>query len=137
MAIKDLLGKALGLVPGGNVVKTIAGLIGEYAETPAEKRAAEKIANNLVADSDKVQAAVNQAEAAHRSIFVAGWRPAIGWICVFAFGVRYVAAPLAAMFGVVGPEYSAADWGDLSTVLYGLLGLGTLRTVEKRMGVSR
>ena len=136
MAIKDLLGKALGFVPGGNVVKTIAGLIGEYAETPAEKRAAEKIANNLIADSDKVQAAVNESEARHRSIFVAGWRPAIGWICAFAFAVRFAIAPLAFMFGFTEVQYSA-DWGDLSTVLYGMLGLGTLRTIEKRVGVSK
>jgi len=85
------------------------------------------------------QMEVNKAEAQHQSIFVAGWRPAIGWVCAAAFAFKFVVGPsaavLMAMVGhpIVLPEF---DFSEMSTILLGMLGLGTLRTVEKVKKVS-
>lgn len=80
------------------------------------------------------QMEVNKAEAQHQSIFVAGWRPAIGWVCAAAFAFKFVVGPSAAvLMSMAGhpitlPEF---DFSEMSTILLGMLGLGTLRTVEK------
>jgi hypothetical protein len=80
------------------------------------------------------QVEVNRVEASHQSLFVAGWRPAIGWVCGAAFAFKFVVGPsavvLMAMAGhpIVLPEF---DFSEMSTILLGMLGLGGLRTVEK------
>ena len=82
---------------------------------------------------------VNKAEAQHSSIFVAGWRPAIGWVCAAAFAFKFVVGPTAAVLMAMAghpielPEF---DLSEMSTILLGMLGLGTLRTVEKVKKVS-
>jgi hypothetical protein len=90
------------------------------------------------------QLEINKQEASHASIFVAGWRPAIGWICGIALGWNFVVQPLllwgAWMMPEVAPDISSApklDTDELMTVLLGMLGLGGLRTYEKRLGVAR
>ena len=90
------------------------------------------------------QLEINKQEASHASIFVAGWRPAIGWICGVALGWNFVVQPLllwgAWVFPEVAPDISTApklDTDELMTVLLGMLGLGGLRTYEKRLGVAR
>lgn len=87
--------------------------------------------------SDLAQMEVNKVEAAHQSIFVAGWRPAIGWICGAAYAYTFVVQPFL-VFGltVFGLQLNTAqipkiDMGELSMVLLGILGLGTMRTYEK------
>jgi len=87
------------------------------------------------------QLAINQKEAEHGSIFVAGWRPAIGWICGIALGWNYIVQPILswAVFAA-GVDLAAApqlDTAELTTILLGMLGLGGLRTYEKRLGVAR
>ena len=85
------------------------------------------------------QLAVNQAEAASPSIFVAGWRPFVGWICGSGLAWNFIARPaLEAGMTVAGHPIAlpAADLGELMPLLFGLLGLGTLRTVEKIKGVA-
>jgi len=85
------------------------------------------------------QMEVNKVEAASTSLFVAGWRPAIGWICGAAFAFKFVVGPsavvLMAMAGhsITLPEF---DFTEMSTILLGMLGLGGLRTVEKVKGVA-
>lgn len=74
------------------------------------------------------QSEVNKVEAGHRSIFVAGWRPAIGWGCGVALLYNTVLAPLTG--------WGVADLGFLQTVLLAMLGISASRTVEKVKGVS-
>lgn len=80
------------------------------------------------------QIAVNQVEASSPSLFVAGWRPFVGWICGFAFAFKFILGPLVAMlltaagYPVVLP---VMDFTEMSTILLGMLGLGAFRTVEK------
>ena len=90
------------------------------------------------------QLEINKAEAQHGSIFVAGWRPFIGWVCGAALVWNFIIQPLllwvAWMMPDLGIDMSTApklDSGELMTVLLGMLGLGGLRTYEKRFGVSR
>lgn len=85
------------------------------------------------------QLSVNQAEAASPSVFVAGWRPFIGWVCGSACAWNWIGFPVAkfacSYFG--HPlALSPADLSELWPLLMGMLGLGGLRTVEKIKGVA-
>ena len=83
---------------------------------------------------------INKVEAAHPSIFVSGWRPAIGWVCGAGCAWNWVLLPVAKvllpMAGYV-VAVSPADLSEMMPLLFGLLGLGTLRTVEKLNGKAR
>lgn len=81
------------------------------------------------------QMEVNKAEAAHASVFVAGWRPAVGWVCALALLWTYIGRPVAVALS--GHDIPATDLGDLLILLGGMLGLTTLRTVETLNGVQR
>jgi hypothetical protein len=87
------------------------------------------------------QVEVNKAEAQHKSIFVAGWRPMVGWTCAVALAYHFVLAPLilfgVGISGVEIPELPAFDMDSLMTVLLGMLGLGGLRTYEKQKGLTK
>ncbi len=87
------------------------------------------------------QMEVNRAEAGHASIFVAGWRPFVGWVCGIALGYHFIAQPfanwIAFLAGVDLDGMPALEMGDLMTVLLGMLGIGGMRTYEKRAGVAR
>lgn len=89
----------------------------------------------------KGQLEVNKAEAAHKSLFVAGWRPFVGWTCGIALAWHFVGQPLVvfgiAVAGVDTPELPTFEMESLLTVLLGMLGLGGLRTFEKTKGISR
>jgi len=107
-------------------------------------RAEEKIQGQMLTAVTTVvagQLAVNLKEAEHASIFVAGARPAILWICGFGLGWNTIVMPLlnwiAFMFDTDMTNVPALETGQLVTILTGMLGLGGLRTYEKRLGVAR
>jgi hypothetical protein len=79
----------------------------------------------------ELQGEINKIEAQHRTIFVAGWRPFIGWVCGFALAYNFVLRDLLIWF--LGPEQvpPALQMEHLMTVLVGMLGLGGMRTFEK------
>ena len=87
------------------------------------------------------QLEINKTQAQHGSIFVAGARPAIMWICGVALGWNYILQPILnwGMFigGIDIAMAPALDTSELTTILLGMLGLGGLRTYEKRLGVAR
>lgn len=91
----------------------------------------------LAAQRDTEQAETNKVEAANASIFVAGWRPWIGWVCGASFAYTFVIQPflvfLVVVFGAQVPLdlLPKLDWSMLSSVLLGMLGLGYMRTQEK------
>ena len=101
-----------------------------------DKDLREKLSHEIATMADRQMSAqieVNKVEAAHKSLFVAGWRPAIGWICGLALLYSTIISPILGIWVTV-PE---VDTSLLTTVLMGMLGLGTLRTVEKIQKVSR
>lgn len=80
------------------------------------------------------QADVNRIEAGSTLLFVAGWRPFVGWICGLAVGFKYIGGPLLFMAGQATGHPIALpviDTEELWPLLLGMLGLGGLRTVEK------
>ena len=79
----------------------------------------------------ELQGEINKIEAQHRTIFVAGWRPFIGWVCGIALDYNFVLRDLLIWF--IGPEQvpPALQMEHLMTVLIGMLGLGGMRTFEK------
>jgi roadblock/LC7 domain-containing protein len=81
----------------------------------------------------KGQMEVNKVEAAHKSLFVAGWRPSIGWCCSLGLLYHVLIAPIAGIWVEV-PEI---DPSLLMTTMTGMLGLGAMRSYEKTRGVSR
>lgn len=94
----------------------------------------------LILSADQSQNSINQTEASHRELFVAGWRPFIGWVCGVAFGYHFVIQPiLAFVIANSGSEVRLPvfDMDALFTVLMGMLGLGGLRTFEKIRNVSK
>lgn len=88
----------------------------------------------------KGQLAINQAEAASGSLFVAGWRPAIGWICAASLALQFFVMPLWGYIGaavghpVAPPPF---DFGALWNITLGMLGMAGWRTLEKVKGVAR
>lgn len=81
----------------------------------------------------------NKAEAANANWFVSGWRPAVGWVCVLAFGWNMIGLSIAkVILGLINHpmQVSPADLSEMMPILIGMLGLGGLRTVEKINGVA-
>lgn len=145
----DLVGGATlsgvkGIFEGvGSLAKDIRSAItGEIS--PEKKAELLEKASQLEAMGQQGQIAVNQAEAIHRSVFVAGWRPFVGWICGVSLGCYFIPQyVLAAVLWVricwqaqaLAP-YPIPEPVGLTTLLSGMLGLGLLRTVEKMGGKS-
>lgn len=89
---------------------------------------------------DLAQIEVNKVEAQSASLFVAGWRPFIGWVCGFAFAYSLIVQPfmafLLAAYDHPVKELPVIDGDLLGWAMGGMLGLGTMRTVEKVKGVT-
>ncbi len=87
------------------------------------------------------QLRINEMEAKHGSVFVAGARPFLLWVCGFAFAWQFVLQPMGTWIVMVSgadlPPLPTLDFGPLMTLTLGMLGLGGLRTYEKRIGVAR
>lgn len=89
---------------------------------------------------DVQQIQVNMKEAEHGSVFVAGWRPFIGWVCGVALAVRFLILPvleaicIMSGYPIVLPEINMTE---LMAILGGILGLGGMRTYERLKGVER
>jgi hypothetical protein len=86
----------------------------------------------------QAQAAINQVEAGSNGPFARNWRPFVGWVCGFAFAYHMIFQPFVTyMLAVFGRSVALPVFNDsmLSTVLMGMLGLGTMRSFEK-MGSS-
>ena len=115
----------LGLLKGGDGRKSVAGnLAWEIREAIKGK---ELDPNELIS----LQTKINEIEAQHRTVFVAGWRPFIGWVCGIALAYNFVIRDL--FIWLINPEIipPALQMEHLMTVLLGMLGLGGLRTYEK------
>lgn len=86
------------------------------------------------------QLKINEVEAANPSVFVSGWRPFIGWVCGMACAWNWIGLPIAvALSAFLGKELGLkpADLTEMLPVLFGMLGLGGLRTIEKINSVDR
>jgi len=122
------------------LIGPITGIVNKFV---ADKDLKVKLQHELetaIHSANLAQLEVNKAEAAHKSTFVAGWRPFVGWVCGVALAYHFILAPLLQFgFALAGmdQELPEFEFSQLSTVLMGMLGLGGLRTFEKMKGVSR
>lgn len=81
----------------------------------------------------------NKADSQHASLFVAGWRPAIGWTCAIAFALYLVAFPIYGWYlSLLGLDVAmpVLHMRELLSVMGGMLGFGVSRLVEKLRGVQ-
>lgn len=84
--------------------------------------------------ASKTQTDINLEEAKNPNVFVSGWRPACGWVCDFALAYNFILQPIATWALKIWYPYitpPTLDTGSLITILFALLGLGSLRTYEK------
>lgn len=106
-------------------------------------RAKEALEKELVDAANSVmlaQTEINAAEAQHKSIFVAGWRPFIGWVCGVGIAWSMVVQPVAQWAMIAwgdGTELPTIDTSYLMELVTAMLGMSGLRTFEKMRGVAR
>ena len=119
------------------LVGPVTGLLDKFIEDKDQKAA---LAHEIATMSEKHahealkgQLEVNKVEAAHKSLFVAGWRPAIGWVCALGLFYNVILANIIGIWVDV-PE---VDTTLLVPVMMGMLGIGAMRSYEKVKGVSR
>lgn len=134
-----------------SMIKTVGELADDLFTTDEEKREFVQRANELAdkGDARELQAMVqlamgqlqiNKAEAESSSLFKGGWRPFIGWICGASFGYVYLFQPflifIALLIDSSFPikKLPDIDIAAMMPVMMGMLGLGALRTYERKIG---
>lgn len=131
----------MGLDAIANLVSTAVDKIFPDANIDAQSKA-DALKAELTQEFQSVmgQLEINKTEASHASVFVSGWRPAVGWMGAMGYGYEFLVRPLANGFVMalgIPPVFPGIEVEALTSLLFGLLGLGTLRTVEKVKGVAR
>ena len=134
----------IGTLLGGGVaqpIEAVGKILDNLFTSDGEKLDKEAILTRLAQQPNLAQIELNKIEAAHRTIFVAGWRPFIGWVCgmalLYVFMLRDLLAWGIAVSGATIPNPPELVTEGLFTVLLALLGLGGLRTVEKLNGRAK
>lgn len=118
-------------------------LIDRIPDPAAKERAQLEMQGQLLAalvEESKGQNETNKIEAAHSSIFVAGWRPMIGWCCAAGFGWTFVGFPIFTWFFTligVTTVLPVIDSSVLMELTFGMLGMGALRSFDKWKGKSK
>lgn len=127
----------------GIISPIIRPLVDRIPDPNERARAAEQAEAQIVGAMTSLvqgQLEINKTEAKHGNVFVAGWRPFIGWICGLGLAWNFVIAPLvswgAFLAGVDIGNAPSLDIGELITLLFGMLGLGGMRSYEKRLRVD-
>jgi len=122
------------------LIKPVSEILDKFV---ADKDLKLKLQHELSQELHKANIAqleVNKVEAAHRNVFVAGWRPFTGWVCASALAYHFILEPII-VFGLalynIQLTLPQFDMGSLLTVLMGMLGLGGLRTFEKTKGLTK
>jgi hypothetical protein len=126
------------------LIGPITGLLDKFIEDKDQKSAlAHEIATmsqKYAQEIAKGQMAINQVEAAHRSLFVSGWRPALAWVCVLGMFGNFITIPFSnfvlALLGI-DIVIPLVPLETMMPVLMGMLGLGAMRTYEKKNAVHR
>ena len=123
-----------------DLIATGLKILDKFIPDPAAKAQAEAELRASLLAWDQGQMEVNKVEAAHASLFVAGWRPWIGWVCGAALTFQFVLAPLVtwllSLVGVVVPKPPTLD-DMLWQLVTAMLGIAGLRTYEKKIGATR
>jgi len=126
------------------LIGPVTGLLDKFIEDKDQKSAlAHEIATmsqKYAQEIAKGQMAINQVEAAHKSLFVSGWRPALAWVCVLGMFGNFITIPFSnfvlALLGI-NIVIPLVPLETMMPVLMGMLGLGAMRTYEKKNAVHR
>ena len=126
------------------LIGPVTGLLDKFIEDKDQKNA---LAHEIATMSQKYaqeiaqgQMAINEVEAAHKSLFVSGWRPFIGWTCGLGMFGNFITIPFSNFVLALLELNIVIPLVPLETmmpVLMGMLGLGAMRTYEKKSGVSK
>lgn len=128
----DLKGLGDIFTGAGSLAKDIRSAItGDIS--PEKKAELEAKALELESASMNAQAEINKVEASSASLFVAGWRPAFGWLGVLVVAMVYIVNPILSYFGI---KVVQTNMSDLFPIITGILGLGGMRSYEKSRGVE-
>jgi hypothetical protein len=123
----------------GDAVAAGIKVLDKFIPDPAARAKAEAELRDALLAHDRAQIEVNKAEAETGSLFIGGWRPGIGWVCSAAVAYTYLFVPLAVWIGfLIGkpiPKPPVLD-ANLWELMFAMLGLGGLRTIEKLKGVA-
>jgi len=120
-----------------SLIGPVTGLLDKFVEDKDHKNALAHeiatLAQKQAHESAVGQLEVNKVEAAHKSLFVAGWRPFVGWVAGIGLAYNVIIAQILGIWFTV-PE---VDPSLLTPVLMGMLGMGAMRSYEKSKGVQR
>ena len=126
------------------LIGPVTGLLDKFIEDKDQKAAlaheVATMAENHAQELAKGQLEVNKVEAAHQSLFVAGWRPAVGWVCVLGMFGNFITIPFSNFILALLELDIIIPLVPLETmmpVLMGMLGLGAMRSYEKKNSVHR
>ena len=139
---------------GGSITETVKGVadvVDKFVETPDEKAAFKQVMAKMAQEPGLAQVELNKIGAAHRSIWVAGWRPAIGWVLALSLALYYLPQFAVASYmwvymfiqscsaetGCTVASYPIDNIAGLLELVLGMLGLAGLRTVEKLSGRAK
>lgn len=131
------------LASGGiqGIITGVSDAADKFIQTPDEKSAIELKKMALGMQAQLQQLEVNKEQAKSSSIFVAGSRPAILWVCAASLAYTYILQPLlnyaVTLYDPTIPLPPSLDTGTLMPLILGLLGLGGMRSFEKFKGVHR
>lgn len=141
------LDKIIGIPDPGKAVEAVGGVLDELFTSKEEKLSHDEIMERIKQNPQKAQWKINQIEAGHRTVWVAGWRPAIGWVAaisLFFFYVpqyvvsTYIWVKAIAMAGWVTPLPAYPTSADGVLELVGaMLGIAILRSAEKARGLTK
>ena len=136
----------MSLLGVGAVIEAVGKVAGDLITTEKEKRELDLREKEIDQKTDLAQIEVNKVEAASASVFVAGWRPAIGWIGAAAMAYQFLMYPMMLWgwtylqgTGWIPKELTAPpvlDADQLWVILSGILGIAGMRSFEKTKGVA-
>ncbi|WMM95508.1 hypothetical protein CRP227_gp45 [Roseobacter phage CRP-227] len=130
----------MNLNPLGGIVDGLAKGLDELFTSDEEREAAKLKLATLMQQPHMLQAVANIEGAKHRSVFVAGWRPAIGWVAALGLGYQFLVLPFAGLINAylkLPAELPQLQAEQLMTLVLSLLGLGGMRTFEKYKGAAK
>lgn len=135
----NLLG---GLLGGGKdgALATISKVVDELHTSEEEKLDKKILMQRLQQKLAEKQLDVNAKEASHRSVFVAGWRPAIGWCGAMALFFAFILSPCIewyAKFSGIDIVPPAIETGPLLAIVTSMLGVAGMRSFEKAKGIAK